>query len=86
LQEPLAEIVVVLGLASIEILHPLRMVFASHGSKDQMVEDLQVVEKGHRRIRIFVFVARGYPRKNQEPILRPLVDLKSSMPLGHRIS
>jgi hypothetical protein len=38
----------VLGLASIEILHPLRVVFASNRSKDQMVEDLQIVKKGHR--------------------------------------
>jgi hypothetical protein len=47
LEQPLAKIVIVLGLARIKILHPLRMVFSTHRTQEQMIKDFQVVEKGH---------------------------------------
>jgi hypothetical protein len=35
------------GLTGIKILHPLRMVFPANRTKNQVIENFQVVEKGH---------------------------------------
>jgi hypothetical protein len=61
------------GLPSIKILHPLRMVLASHRSENQVVQNLQVFKKGHiRSIRLgFVGEPRRGSDRNPVEYIRP---------------